>query len=311
MQYENRVPDEAVNYSTEHPLREFAWLVVGMFALIAGGAALIGFFAGEIAARLPFSVEKDFSKSIAQYWQDKPRDAAADEARTALRAIAAKLAPAMHLPPGMEIQVHYSPDGVTNAFATLGGNVVFYRGLLEKFDSEDAVAMVMAHEIAHARLRHPAAGLGRGIAVGLTLSLISSGAGQGVAGNAMQTAGVLPLLHYSRDQEAAADAEAMAALAAVYGHLGGARDTFTTFAKLGAPGGSQVSILRTHPLTSERIASIERLATERGWKLDGERRALPPALARLKQQKVEKVEKVDKTEKTEKTEKAEKAEREH
>lgn len=285
MQYENRVPDETVNYSTEHPLKEFAWLVIGTFALIAGGAALISFFAGEIAARLPFSAEKDFSKSIAQYWQDKPRDAAAEEARAALRAIAAKLAPAMHLPPDMEIQVHYSPDGVTNAFATLGGNVVFYRGLIEKFDSEDAVAMVMAHEIAHARLRHPAASLGRGIAVGLTLSLISSGAGQGVAGSAMQTAGVLPLLKYSRDQEAAADTEAMAALAAVYGHIGGARDTFNAFAKLGSPSASQVSILRTHPLTSERIASIDRMASERGWKLDGERRPLPPALARIKQTK--------------------------
>jgi predicted Zn-dependent protease len=291
MQYENRVPDETVNYSTEHPFKEFAWLVAGMFALIAACAALMGFFAGEIAARLPFSVEKDFSKGIAQHWQDMPRDAAAEEARTALRAIAAKLAPAMRLPPDMDIHVHYSPDGVTNAFATLGGNVVFYRGLIEKFDSEDAVAMVMAHEIAHARLRHPAASLGRGIAVGLTLSLISSGVGQGIAGNAMQSVGVLPLLKYSRDQESAADVEAMAALAAVYGHIGGARDTFNAFSRLtssgSSAGASQVTILRTHPLTSARIASIERMASERGWKLDGERRPLPPALARLRQKQQE------------------------
>ncbi len=282
MQYQNRQPDESVNYSTEHPLKEFAWLVFGLLGVIAVGAALLGFFAGEIASRLPFSLEKDYAKSIAQHWQDKPRDAAAEAARTELRAIAAKLAPAMQLPPDMEIVVHYSPDSVTNAFATLGGNVVFYRGLIEKFDSEDAVAMVMAHEIAHAKLRHPAASLGRGIAVGLTLSLISVGVGEGVAGSAMQTAGVLPLLKYSRDQESNADKEALAALVAVYGHVGGARDTFNAFAKLTAPSGSPVSFLRTHPLTSERIAAIERMATERGWKLDGERRPLPPALARLK-----------------------------
>jgi predicted Zn-dependent protease len=287
MQYENRQPDETVNYSTEHPLKEFAWLVFGLLGVIVVGAALIGFFAGEIAARLPFSVEKDFSKKISQHWQDKPRDAAAEDARAALRAIAAKLAPAMNLPADMEIQVHYSPDKVTNAFATIGANVVFYRGLIEKFDSEDAVAMVMAHEIAHAKLRHPAASLGRGIAVGLTLSLISVGVGEGVAGGAIQTAGVLPLLNYSRHQEGAADAEALAALVAVYGHVGGARDTFNAFARL-KPESSQVAILRTHPLTSERIAAIERMAAERGWKLDGERRALPPALARLKQEKPEK-----------------------
>jgi len=288
VRYENRQPDETVNYSTEHPLREFAWLVFGLLGVIAVGAALIGFFAGEIAARLPYSVEKDYAQGIAKHWQDKPRDASAEAARTALRAIAAKLAPAMNLPPGMEIQVHYSPEKVTNAFATLGANVVFYRGLIEKFDSEDAVAMVMAHEIAHAKLRHPAASLGRGIAVGLTLSLISLGVGDGVAGSAVQTAGVLPLLKYSRNQESAADAEALAALAAVYGHVGGARDTFNAFAKLASPGAAPVTILRTHPLTAERIAAAERLAAERGWKLDGERRALPPALARLQQEKRDK-----------------------
>jgi beta-barrel assembly-enhancing protease len=284
MQYENRQPDETVNYSTEHPLKDFAWLVFGLLGVIVMGAAVIGFFAGEIAARLPYSVERDFSQKIAQHWQDKPRDAEAEAARDALRAIAARLTPVMNLPQGMEIHVHYSPDKVTNAFATLGGNVVFYRGLLEKFDSEDAVAMVMAHEIAHARLRHPAASLGRGIAVGLTLSLLSVGVGEGVAGGAIQTAGVLPLLNYSRNQESAADAEAMAALAAVYGHVGGASDTFNAFAKL-KPEASQVTILRSHPLTSERIASIAHMAAERGWKWEGERRPLPPALARLRKEK--------------------------
>ena len=292
MQYENRQPDESVNYSTEHPLKEFAGLVFGLLTVIAVGATVIGFFAGEIAMRLPYSVEKNFSKDIAKYWLDKPRDASAEEARTALRAIAAKLAPHMNLPAGMELQVHYSPDKVTNAFATLGANVVFYRGLIEKFDSEDAVAMVMAHEIAHAKLRHPAASLGRGIAVGLTLSLISMGVGEGIAGSAMQTAGVLPLLKYSRNQEIAADAEAMAALAAVYGHIGGARDTFNAFAQL-KPEAGHVTILRTHPLTSERIAAVEQMAAQRGWKLDGERRPLPPALARLKQESREKNEKAE------------------
>ena len=288
MQYENRQPDESVNYSTEHPLKEFAWLVIGLLAVIAVGTAVIGFFAGELAARVPFKVEKDYAKAIAQHWQDKPRDASAEAARAALRDIAAKLTPAMKLPEGMEIQVHYSPDGITNAFATLGGNVVFYRGLLEKFDSEDAVAMVMAHEIAHARLRHPASSLGRGIAVGLVLSMVSVGVGDGAAGGAVQTAGVLPLLKYSRNQESDADAEALAALAAVYGHVGGARDLFNAFGKLSTSEAAPTSILRTHPLTQDRMGAVERLAMQRGWKLDGERRPLPPALAQLKAEKAEK-----------------------
>lgn len=282
MQYENRRPDESVNYSTEHPLKEFAWLVFGLLGVVLLAAAVLGFFAGEIAARVPFAVEKDYARRITEHWQNKPRDDEAEQARAALREIAGRLAAAMNLPKDMAVETHYSPDGIPNAFATLGANVVMYRGLLEKFDSEDAVALVLAHEIAHAKLRHPAASLGRGIAVGLTLSLVSVGVGEGAAGGALQTAGTLPLLKYSRTQESDADAEALAALAAVYGHVGGARDAFAVMSKLGSPGAPQVAVLRTHPLTADRIAAVDRLAAERGWKADGERRALPPALAKLK-----------------------------
>lgn len=285
MQYENRQPDETVNYNREHPLKEFAWLVFGLLGVVVIAAAVLGFFGGKIAARVPFSVEKDYAKGILEHWENKSRDTQTEAARAALREIAARLAPVMQLPPGMEIHVHYSPDGIANAFATLGGNVVFYRGLLEKFDSEDAVALVMAHEIAHAKLRHPASSLGRGIAVGLTLSVVSAGVGEGVAGGAVQTAGVLPLLKYSRNQESDADTEALAALAAVYGHVGGARDAFAVMAKLGSgelPRGPQVNILRTHPLTADRIAAVDRVAAARGWKADGERTPLPPALANLR-----------------------------
>ncbi len=281
MDFENRLPDETVNYSTEHPLKEFTWLVVGALGTVAVVTALIGFFAGEIAARLPFSTENDFASGITRHWEEETRDAQAEEARLALRAIAAKLTPVMGLPEGMQVKVHYSAGMTPNAFATLGGNVVFYRGLLVKFASEDAVATVLAHEIAHAKLRHPASSLGRGIAVGLTLSALSSGMGESVAGGALQTAGTLPLLKYSRDQESAADAEAFAAVAKVYGHVGGAKETFTELAKIGG-GGYSPAFLQTHPLSLERVAAAERTARERGWALDGPRTPLPPGLAALK-----------------------------
>lgn len=282
MDFENRLPDESVNYSPEHPLKEFAWLVIGALGTVAVVTALIGFFAGEIAARMPFSTENDFASSITKHWEEGSRDAQAEEARQALRAIAAKLVPVMGLPEDMQVKVHYSDGTLPNAFATLGGNVVFYRGLLVKFGSEDAVATVLAHEIAHAKLRHPASSLGRGVAVGLTLSLLSSGMGQGVAGGALQTAGTLPLLKYSRDQESVADAEAFAAVAKVYGHVGGAQEAFTELGKLGGGGGMTPAFLQTHPLTTERLAAIERTARERGWALDGARTPLPPGLAALK-----------------------------
>jgi predicted Zn-dependent protease len=281
MQFENRVPDETVNYSRAHPLAEFGWLVVAALGLTLALAAVVAFFGGEIAARLPFQTENNFAARITRHWEDRPRDAQAEAARAALRTIATRLAAVMDLPEGMQLQVHYSPAPVINAFATLGGNVVFHRGLLMRFESEDAVAAVLAHEIAHARLRHPAASLGRGIATGLTLSLLSAGLGESVAGGAMQMAATLPLLKYSREQESAADREAVVALARVYGHAGGAHDALGTLGRI-RPDGGDAAFLRTHPVSAERVAAVERIARERGYALDRPRTPLPPALAALK-----------------------------
>ncbi|AEF81012.1 M48 family metalloprotease [Leadbettera azotonutricia] len=44
-----------------------------------------------------------------------------------------------------------------NAFATPGGHIFLSRGLIACADSEDALAAVIAHEIAHIQLRHAAA----------------------------------------------------------------------------------------------------------------------------------------------------------
>lgn len=281
MQYENRVPDETVNYSQAHPLGEFAWLAIGALGITLVTAAVVAFFGGEIAARLPFRTENEFAATITRHWEETPRGAQTEAARDALRVIAARLGGVMDLPAGMQVQVHYSPDKVTNAFATLGANVVFYRGLLVRFDSEDAVAAVLAHEIAHAKLRHPATSLGRGIATGLMLSLLSTGLGESVAGGAMQMAATLPLLKYSRDQESAADHEAIIAVAKVYGHAGGAYDALAALGRIRADG-RDINFLRTHPVSAERVAAVERLARERGWALDRPRTPLPPALAALK-----------------------------
>jgi len=41
-----------------------------------------------------------------------------------------------------------------NAFATPGGYIYVYTGLIKFLDTEDQLAGVMGHEIAHADLRH-------------------------------------------------------------------------------------------------------------------------------------------------------------
>ena len=106
MQFENRVPDETVNYSHAHPLGEFAWLALAALGITLAVAAGVAFFGGVVAARLPFQTENDFSVSITRHWEEGSRDAQANAARDALRGIAVKLTAAMALPEGMQVKVH-------------------------------------------------------------------------------------------------------------------------------------------------------------------------------------------------------------
>jgi predicted Zn-dependent protease len=53
---------------------------------------------------------------------------------------------------GYHVIILDSPE--FNAFATSGGHIFITRGLIDAADSEDALAAVIAHEIAHIHLRH-------------------------------------------------------------------------------------------------------------------------------------------------------------
>ena len=63
----------------------------------------------------------------------------------------------------MKLRVHYVDTAVPNAFAALGGHIAVTRGLYESVQSENALALVLAHEIAHVRARDPIAGIGGGL----------------------------------------------------------------------------------------------------------------------------------------------------
>ena len=140
MQFENRTPDESVNYSIEHPLKEFAWLVGGVFSSIIILTLLTGFFAGELAARLPYRYEKSLAGQAASKLTSGASDQKTAAIEQALNQLAARIATHMPLPEGMQITVHYQDSPEVNAFATLGANIVIYRGLLARLSDENSNA---------------------------------------------------------------------------------------------------------------------------------------------------------------------------
>jgi predicted Zn-dependent protease len=277
---ENRLPDETVNYSEEHPLKEFAWLLAGVTALVVAAVALAGYFAAELAARLPYAVEREL---VATYVEPpgKMDDPELDAAARAMRSLGNRIVAAMDLEPGMEIHFRLSDSPMVNAFATLGGQVFIHRGLIARMPDENTLALVMAHEVAHVKLRHPVRAAGRGVAVSLVLAAV--GVSGGSAGELANLAGGVTMLSFSRSQESDADREALAAVQKLYGHAGGPKELFALLGSEGRPDAARVALLQTHPLSADRISDLDAFARSRSWAADGQRTALPQGLAKLRE----------------------------
>ena len=285
MKFENRAPAEGINASHENPLIELAWLLAGGVGVIVALVIVVSLAAQWIAPRIPYRYEAKLAATLPSF-VTAPESESGRQVQSELQEMADRLAARLGMPDGMVVRVGYRDDRTVNAFATIGGQAVFFRGLLTKLDNENALAMVMAHELAHLKYRHVSAALGRGVAVGVILSVVSAELGRNAAGGVLSQAGVATLLSFNRDQEREADEAALRALHAEYGHVGGAIDLFDLFARLPNsqrdPNVPAVEFLRTHPLTANRIAAIKQWAVDNGAAVDGPRRPLPPGIAALR-----------------------------
>lgn len=277
MEYENPDIPEGINVSREHHLKEFAILVGGALALILTVVLILSWLAESIATRIPFSYEQEIVGDIASDVPAYPAQAAIERE---LQTLVDGLTGHMQLPPDMRIRVHYIDDADTvNAFATLGGNVLMFRGLLEQMPNENALAMVLAHEIAHVQHRDPIVSLGRGVVVGLALAAIAGVSGSDLTNSVFGSAGTLTALTFTRNQERAADTSAVAAVAAHYGHVNGADAVFDLFTRLEAEHPLKPpEFMASHPNSSGRRENIAEQANIHGWPTTGALTPLPDVL---------------------------------
>ena len=255
MHYTNPKIPEGINTSKEHPLKEFIILTAGVLGGIAVILIVLALMADKLACYIPFSVESNITyHDISDEITDKPIN-------DYLNKLGDRVVAAADLPEGMTIKIHYVDSDIVNAFATLGGNVVMFRGLLKKIPNENALAMVLAHEVAHIKYRHPIRSLGRGVAITLFLSLFStSGNGNALNGVITQT-GTVTVLKFSRDQELEADQEGLRIVKKMYGHVNGAEDLFYVLNKEDVDM-QGYEFFRSHPLTKNRIHQVEQLKNE-------------------------------------------------
>jgi len=256
MDYSNPDIPEGINYSKTHPLKEFVILTGGIFGTLLIVVLVLGFFADHFAQYIPYSVEKDFRILVPE------KDDGPPTLKAYLDALSERIVATQTLPEGMDITVHYVDSDVVNAYATLGGHVVLFRGLLEKLEHENALVMVMAHEIAHVEHRHVIRSLGSGLVVGLALSMISSSLGDTVVSSMINQTGTMGALKFSRSHEEEADSTALEVLQRLYGHAGGAEELFMAI-KAEEKNNYVPEFFSTHPNTDGRIARIKELRERR------------------------------------------------
>ncbi|OJW77121.1 M48 family metalloprotease [Thiobacillus sp. 65-1402] len=158
-------------------------------------------------------------------------------------------------------------DPSINAFAMPGGNIGVHTGLLLAAQSESELAGVVAHEIAHVTQDH----IARMVAsqsqsywptmAALALALLASRSSPNVAGAAIATTQAYSIqnqLNYSRDYEREADRLGYDMLNRSGYDVRGMSGFFSRlqranrFYDTSAP-----AYLRTHPLTTDRIADME------------------------------------------------------
>lgn len=160
---------------------------------------------------------------------------------------------------GFEWEVNVIDSDQANAFALPGGKMAVYTGLVPVARTEDAVAVVMGHEIAHALLRHGAQRMAQ-----QRLSQIGQAAGAFSGMDPQQQQMVMAamgygyLLPYARKHETEADEVGlMLAAAACYDP----REAVPLWERMGQASGGQAppEFASTHPNPGTRIANLEAL----------------------------------------------------
>lgn len=153
-------------------------------------------------------------------------------------------------------------DQVLNAFATPGGQLYVYTGLIYFLDNEDDLAGVIGHEIAHSDQRHSSKQLQRQYGISILLSIIAGGEASQLEQMVGQIAGTGAILAFSRDAESEADDFSVRYLSTSDYACNGAAAFFEKL--LENEEQRQPEFLSTHPSPDNRVEDINQLATDLG-----------------------------------------------
>ena len=242
------------------------WSVAAVASLLIGAVFGVPAIADRVAPLLPLRVEHALGDAVDIQIRNmldtkKAGDAfacgAADgeaPGRAALDKLVRKLEAGAGLPIPLTAVAVRKDD--TNAITLPGGRIYVFQGIIEKAESVDELAGVLAHEIGHVAHRDGTRSIIQAAGLSFMFGVLL---GDFVGGGAV-VLGARALLRtsYSRDVEAAADSFGVGLM----GRIGGdQRALGTILTRIGGAEHPGMTILLDHPDTAARVAAINAAAT--------------------------------------------------
>lgn len=219
--------------------------------------------ARAIAKLMPQSVRQSFGQKVVAYMAGRHKLCTAPEGRAALDKMFARLMP--DAARRANFKVVAVDWGLVNAFAAPGGRILVTRGLIRSARSAEEVAGVLAHEIGHGLELHPEAGIVRALGVSALLDIMMGGS----SGTMGSITGYLIQTSYAREDEHAADLQALRLMRDSAISQEGLANFFERFAKKeekssffrkNGKAGAAFDLIRTHPKPGERAQYVRATA---------------------------------------------------
>jgi len=262
MKYRAVLPKKNSNVSHEHPLREFLILVAGSASIVLVVYGILGLFVDIAVDYISPEMEMAIYESVSfDYPEEFDTATPANETAQSTQNLLNELQQCIDV--GYPVTLGIEESEAINAFAFPGGQMVVFSGLLENIKSENGLAFVLAHELAHFKNRDHLRSMGRSMVLA-ALSILFTGTNSDLS-RIMAPVGKLEAAQHSQERESAADTTALQILNCHYGHVGGATELFEVIAE---PDEFDLGLtFSSHPEAQERIKTINALSESLGYSI--------------------------------------------
>ncbi|MGN6385579.1 MAG: M48 family metallopeptidase [Verrucomicrobiota bacterium] len=233
-------------------------LLVGLIILFLARDRIIE----AIANRIPMQWEQSFGDKIFEQIKAEGNIVEKSPWETQVKEITSRLLPAAESS-GYNFRFHISSDTNVNAFALPGGNVVIMQGLLENAETEEQIAGVLAHEMAHVTRRHSLRSIIQTAGLGVAIQMLFGDA-SGLVAVVGQGSQFLLQQKFSRNFEREADDVGWSYLVQAKIDPRGMIQFFERLqgiqnaSQAGASMNGSLALLSTHPATQERIDRLNK-----------------------------------------------------